>query len=135
MCDETITEVQKEAWGKVVDRLLNKTWNGMIPVYLVVGTICMDMNVSPCDYHKTELQIQRFLRESRDFLIVPGKIGGVRKASIEEERKMSREQIQAAITAKESAALADNYTCACGNGKLNTLTDRSCWRCGNPLVK
>lgn len=24
----------------------------------------------------------------------------------------------------------DNYTCGCGNSKLNDKTDRSCWKCG-----
>jgi hypothetical protein len=27
----------------------------------------------------------------------------------------------------------DNYTCKCGNKKLSTLTDKSCWSCGEPV--
>ena len=28
----------------------------------------------------------------------------------------------------------NNYTCPCGNPKLNTSNDKVCWRCGVPVV-
>ena len=27
----------------------------------------------------------------------------------------------------------DNYTCKCGNSRLCTFTDKSCWSCGEPV--
>jgi hypothetical protein len=34
-----------------------------------------------------------------------------------------------------SKPTVDNYTCkVCGNNKLNTMTDKSCWKCGEHLV-
>ena len=27
----------------------------------------------------------------------------------------------------------DNYTCSCGNSKLNDVSDKSCWKCGAPV--
>ncbi len=32
------------------------------------------------------------------------------------------------------SAPVDNYTCACGNKKLNSTTDKSCWKCGAKVI-
>lgn len=49
-------------------------------------------------------------------------------------RKARQEKIQEDIRVKETDALQDNYTCLrCGCDKLCTITDKLCWKCGEPL--
>lgn len=111
---EVATERQAKAWGECLDLLIQQY--SPLNMAAAVQLMADYFHVRPENYERLTLQFQRFIHENPKYEIRKGKSGGVFRSS--------------PATTHSQAVVVDDYTCGCGNTKLSTKTDKSCWRCG-----
>jgi hypothetical protein len=142
---EVATPEQKADWTRIVNAALDTHHYASIPS--MISKMMVEYGTTFPGYQRTYRQMERFLRESPDFEIRIGRYGGVFQASKHvagvvclTSTNCQYVRCQNARYAAEDAAVppvlqtpVDNYTCGCGNSKLCTHTDKSCWRCGAPV--
>lgn len=127
---EEANETQKAAWGMSARAILNR-YNCALNLPYMVSVICHDAGVKLENYGKVSLQVQRFLRESPDFKLTMGQFGGIAEVRL----GCPPTPIVVVPAMPSRSTPVDNYTCGCGNSKLSTETDKSCWKCGELVVK
>ena len=124
-------EVQRASWDKVASELLDR-YNCTINMPAMTSMMCQALFVKAENFRSISLSMERFLRESPDFKLVRGKGGGIRRASFvtAEARLGCPPTPIVVVPSMHRRTSEDNYTCGCGNSKLCTETDKSCWKCG-----
>lgn len=154
---ELANENQAKAWTEIINGLLEV--NPVINLPNLIAMVCGEVQVRPENYDSLSMQIERFIRESLMPTWSLRKVGGGGMFKTESQtsnmkaiealdfvdRKQRAADIQKTIASKEAVALAakveswahqapeDNYTCQCGNKKLNKDVDTSCWSCGTAI--
>jgi hypothetical protein len=131
------TENQKVAWGQVAGELLDNYKCG-INMPAMISMVCQKVGVRPENWRTVSLSMERFFRESPDFKLVKGKHGGIFRTTssdkaIPEARLGCPPTPIVVVPSMHRRTPEDNYTCGCGNSKLCTDTDKSCWKCGAPV--
>lgn len=105
-----------------VFKALDRYPTSRIHLPALVAIVCQGMNCTAQNYSQLSTLIRDTVRTMPGISIIKGAHGGIMRAT-------SVQTVQA-VTVH-----ADNYTCGCGNSKLCTETDKSCWRCGSPVIK
>jgi len=122
-------ETQAKAWMGYINEVYAQYPTNTIPMQAMLSMVCQKIpGLKAENYLGVMASVERFIRESPSLELRKGKNGGVfRKTLYMDLHPMTG--VPDMITGK----LTDNYTCGCGNTKLNR-TEKSCWKCGAAIT-
>ena len=128
-----------EVWLAEVNKVFNQYGGCTINMSAMVSMVLRNMGVDFIEYRRWEKSLVKFLRDelpTNGFSVIKGAAGGIRKTP---PSNYAAQDAQGTISAWQRivinpAVAGENYTCGCGNKKLSTFTDKSCWSCGAKVV-
>lgn len=115
---ESATPDEVREWSAIIDGMLKQK----SPINMgtaIYGVIVAVDSLQQLPLHEVTPRVEKWLRDYSGVTVVKGKGGGIFRSD---------------AIPSEKATDVDNYTCGCGNSKINSKKESSCWSCGAKVV-